>query len=84
MRPRKRSKRVLAALIGVLVLAGLIGAFAGTVYSVPNHLVKSGTKHISMDHIFNGTFAVTTKTLNWVKEGQSTFPIRHFSKDNRG
>jgi dipeptidyl aminopeptidase len=47
-----------------------VGAFAGTVYSVPTHLVKSGKQHITMDHIFNGTFGVTTKTLNWVKEGE--------------
>ena len=38
-------------------------SYTGTSYRV------RGTKHITMDHIFNGTFGAQSQTLRWVPEG---------------
>lgn len=56
--------------MGVIVLALTIGALAGSYYTAPAYAVVKGSKHITMDHIFNGTFAPQTKTLAWLKEGE--------------
>lgn len=63
---------MLAALIGVIVLAATIGALAGSAYSAPSYAVVKGRKHITMDHVFNGTFAARTRSLAWVEEGESS------------
>lgn len=34
------------------------------------YTVKSGNKHITMDHIFNGTFSPKWVSHSWVKEGE--------------
>ena len=44
---------------------------AGWEYSAPSYGGKGGNKHISMDHIFNGTFRVDSVNIDWVKEGTS-------------
>jgi dipeptidyl aminopeptidase len=31
-------------------------------------MVKNGNRHITMDHVFNGTFSAHFKNLAWVKE----------------
>lgn len=71
LRPRKKSRRILAALIGIIAVAGTIGVLAGWGYSAPSYGGKGGNKHISMDHIFNGTFRVDSVAIDWVKEGES-------------
>ena len=63
---------IFATLFGILGLAALIGILAGIEYTGPV-VVRSGNKHITMDHIFNGTFRVDSLAINWVKEGKS-FP----------
>lgn len=40
-------------------------SYTGTAYHVP------GAKHITMDHVFNGTFNAQKQSLNWVPEGLS-------------
>ncbi|ORY33110.1 putative dipeptidyl-peptidase [Naematelia encephala] len=68
LRPRKKSRKILATLIGIVVFATVIGALAATQYSAPSYYAKSGSKHITLEHILNGTFGVRTKQLDWVKE----------------
>ncbi|RSH95247.1 hypothetical protein EHS25_000333 [Saitozyma podzolica] len=68
LRPRKKSRKVLAVLIGIVAFAAIIGALAATAYSAPSYSAKSGNRPITMDHIFNGTFGVESKSLEWVKE----------------
>ena len=70
MRPRRKSTRVLAALIGVLSLAAVIGVLSGLGYSAPVFGKKGGSKHITMDHVFNGTFRADFVGIDWVKEGE--------------
>lgn len=43
---------------------------AASGYSVPSFSSKGGTKHITMDHVFNGTFNAYSKQIDWVKEGR--------------
>lgn len=69
LRPRKKSRTILAILIAIVTVAGAIGFLAATGYSAPSYYAKSGTKHMTMDHVFNGTFGVRSRDLNWVKEG---------------
>lgn len=57
-------------LIGIVAFAAIIGALAATAYSAPSYSAKSGNRPITMDHIFNGTFRVESKSLEWVKEGE--------------
>ena len=42
--------------------------FAAFSYTGTSYRVR-GTKHITMDHIFNGTFGAQSQTLRWVPEG---------------
>lgn len=69
LRPRKKSRKVLAVLVGIVVLAGTIGVLAGWGYSAPSYYGKKGNKHITLDHVFNGTFRVEAVSIDWVKEG---------------
>ncbi|EIN06216.1 dipeptidyl aminopeptidase [Punctularia strigosozonata HHB-11173 SS5] len=75
---RKRNaslKCLIVCLVILVFLAAGIGGLAamsytGTVYRVP------GTQHITMDHIFNGTFGVDRQSLRWVPEaGDGVFAI---------
>ncbi|WVR09063.1 hypothetical protein IAU60_006124 [Kwoniella sp. DSM 27419] len=68
LRPRQKSRKVLAILVVMITLAGLIGGLAATGYSAPTYGIKSGNQRITMDHIFNGTFGTRYKDINWVKE----------------
>ncbi|WWD21310.1 hypothetical protein CI109_105794 [Kwoniella shandongensis] len=68
LRPRQKSRKILAVLIVIVSFAAIIGGLAATGYSAPSYYAKSGTKRITMDHIFNGTFGANTKQLDWVKE----------------
>ena len=71
LRPRKKSRRVLAVLIGIVGFAAVIGTLSALGWSAPAYNVRAGNKHMTMDHVFNGTFAVRTKQIDWVKEGKS-------------
>ncbi|THU97687.1 dipeptidyl aminopeptidase [Dendrothele bispora CBS 962.96] len=75
--PRRNSSlRFLVTTLAILVtLSGIIGIIAahtyvGTVYRLP------GTRKITMDHIFNGTFSVQRQSISWVPEaGDGVFSI---------
>jgi dipeptidyl aminopeptidase len=61
---------LLLSLAGLLLLATLIGFFAATSYKGgPVRAWNTGSKKLTMDHIFNGTFWAERKTLRWVPEG---------------
>lgn len=84
LRPRKRSKKILAVLIGIVGLASVIGALSAWSYSAPSYSVTGGNKHITMDHVFNGTFAARSKRIDWVKEGECgvmCFLVMHREQD---
>ena len=55
-----------------------IGIFAAGTYNHPsvyNH--RPGGQHFTMDHIFNGTFGVSKKSVHWVPEaGDGVFSIQ--------
>ncbi|RDB18477.1 putative dipeptidyl-aminopeptidase B [Hypsizygus marmoreus] len=70
------SLRFLAILLAVfLAFSVLIGIIAGFTYSeVPRH--RPGSKKITMDHLFNGTFAIERKSVDWVPEaGDGVFSV---------
>jgi hypothetical protein len=60
---------VALCLMSLLGLVVVVGIFAG--FSSGNSYRTRGSKHITMDHLFNGTFGVERKSLNWVPEGAS-------------
>lgn len=69
-RPRNKSRNILALLVAIIAFAGVVGVLAASGYSVPSFSSKGGTKHITMDHVFNGTFNAYSKQIDWVKEGK--------------
>ncbi|KAK7685763.1 hypothetical protein QCA50_011109 [Cerrena zonata] len=65
---RPSSLRCLVISLGSLVAtAAIIGMFAAFSYTGTSYRVR-GTKHITMDHIFNGTFRAQSQTVRWVPE----------------
>ncbi|KAI0249668.1 dipeptidyl aminopeptidase [Lactifluus subvellereus] len=58
---------LLLALAALMTLSGVIGLFAAFSYKEINRALP-GSEHITMDHIFNNTFAVDRTTLSWVSE----------------
>ncbi|TYJ58321.1 hypothetical protein B9479_000866 [Cryptococcus floricola] len=80
LRPRRKSRKIMAVLITIIVFAGAIGGLAAAGYSAPSFSVKGGIKQITMDHVFNGTFAAYSKQVDWVKEAEDgTFS--HINKE---
>ncbi|KIR97029.1 dipeptidyl aminopeptidase [Cryptococcus deuterogattii 2001/935-1] len=69
-RPRNKSRNILALLVAIIAFAGVVGVLAASGYSVPSFSSKGGTKHITMDHVFNGTFNAYSKQIDWVKEAE--------------
>lgn len=69
-RPRNKSRNILALLVAIIAFAAVVGVLAASGYSVPSFSSKGGTKHITMDHVFNGTFNAYSKQIDWVKEGK--------------
>lgn len=70
IRPRKTSsRRILAALVLIVGGAAAIGVLAAIGYQTPT--VKRGSQHITLDHIYNGTFTPKSQRLSWVSEGGS-------------
>jgi dipeptidyl aminopeptidase len=51
-----------------LTLSGVIGLFAALSYKEVKRIVL-GNERITLDHVFNGTFAVSRTELSWVPEG---------------
>ncbi|KAF8515924.1 dipeptidyl aminopeptidase [Gautieria morchelliformis] len=71
---KRQTRFVALCLMSLLGLAVVVGIFAG--FSSGNSYRTRGSKHITMDHVFNGTFGVERKSLNWVPEaGDGVFSI---------
>ncbi|KAI0315043.1 dipeptidyl aminopeptidase [Amylostereum chailletii] len=73
---RWSSVRWLLVALGVLVAsAAIIGMFAAFSYTGPTRIVR-GNEHITMDHVFNGTFSASRTSLAWVPEaGDGVYSI---------
>ncbi|KAI0258657.1 dipeptidyl aminopeptidase [Gloeopeniophorella convolvens] len=66
---------LLLTLAALVTLSGIIGLFAALSYKETKHIVR-GDAHITMDHVFNGTFAVDRTSLSWVPEaGDGVFSV---------
>jgi dipeptidyl aminopeptidase B len=50
-------------------MAAVIGVFAALSYKGTSFQIH-GTQHITMDHIFNGTFSSYSGFVRWVPEGE--------------
>lgn len=55
-------------LVALVTIAAVIGLFAAFSYTGTSYRIR-GTKHISIDHVFNGTFSAYTRSVRWVPEG---------------
>lgn len=76
--PSKRSrtrqpKMFIFGLCCILLGSAAIGILAGSAFqsSSTTYIRKGGAKHLTMDHIFNGTFSPHLENIAWVKEGES-------------
>ncbi|KAL4251589.1 peptidase S9B family protein [Abortiporus biennis] len=67
-------------LAGLVSIAALIGLFAAFSYTGTSYQIR-GTKHITMDHVFNGTFWAEKQSLRWVPEaGDGVFAVQQEQK----
>lgn len=63
---------LIICLVSLVVTAGLIGVFAAFSYTGTSYQIR-GTQHVTMEHIFNGTFAAEKRGVRWVPEGRDIF-----------
>jgi dipeptidyl aminopeptidase len=76
-RPRLSPLRILLILIASLVvLSALIGIYAAWAYQGTGRSRARHRAHITMDHVFNGTFSAKQEQITWVPEGMCTFLSR--------
>ncbi|KAI0954671.1 hypothetical protein AcW1_006484 [Taiwanofungus camphoratus] len=67
-RRRPSSLRFLViSLISLICMATVIGIFAARSYTGTPFRIH-GTRHITMDHVFNGTFSAQRQSILWVPE----------------
>lgn len=67
---RNRSLRFLLLTIGSLIfLAIIIGVIAAKTYRGTSFAIFRGSKPLTMDHVFNGTFYAQHQSVRWVPEG---------------
>ncbi|KZT07170.1 dipeptidyl aminopeptidase [Laetiporus sulphureus 93-53] len=67
---RRRPSSLIFLVVSLVLLvgtAGVIGVFAARSYTGTPFRIQ-GTKHITMDHIFNGTFSTKCESILWVPE----------------
>jgi dipeptidyl aminopeptidase len=69
----RQPKMFIFGLLCILLGATAIGILAGTAFQGSHTMYtrKGGSKHLTMDHIFNGTFNPHLENVAWVKEGES-------------
>ncbi|KAJ3001489.1 hypothetical protein NUW54_g6389 [Trametes sanguinea] len=68
MKKRPASVRYLViSLVALVSVAVIIGIFAARSYTGTAFRIQ-GVQHITMDHIFNGTFSARSQSVNWVPE----------------
>ncbi|KAH9986684.1 dipeptidyl peptidase IV N-terminal region-domain-containing protein [Russula compacta] len=68
---------LLLSLAALLTLSAVIGLFAALSYKETKRVIP-GNERITLDHIFNNTFAVQRTALSWVPEaGDGVFSVEH-------
>ncbi|KAJ9106205.1 hypothetical protein QFC21_001349 [Naganishia friedmannii] len=84
-RSRPRQPKVFIFILScILLVATAIGILAGHGFNAPltTYSRKGGTRHLTMDHIFNGTFAPSMENIAWVKEaGDGIYSTRNSDGD---
>jgi hypothetical protein len=71
----QRSSPIRYLLLSLTTLLGLGVAIAlFSAFSFSDKTRTRGLRHMSMDHVFNGTFYAELKSLNWVPEGMKYGP----------
>lgn len=58
-------------------MAIVIGIIAAHTYTGTTFSRIHGSRHITMDHVFNGTFYARTASLRWVPEGALFYLLRY-------
>ena len=61
-------RKLIITLAALVLVAATIGLFAALSYHGPVR-TPHGSAHITMDHVFNGTFSAERQGLAWVPEG---------------
>jgi hypothetical protein len=71
----RQPKLFIFILLCILLAAAAIGILAGHGFAPASttYSRKGGSKHLTMDHIFNGTFQPHLENIAWVKEGEFAF-----------
>ena len=70
VKKRPASLKILIVALALLVsLAVIIGVFAARSYTGTAFRIQQGVQHLTMDHMFNGTFSAQKKDIHWVPEG---------------
>ncbi|KAI0820257.1 dipeptidyl aminopeptidase [Trametes gibbosa] len=59
---------LIIALASLLSLAIIIGIFAARSYTGTAFRIQQGVQHLTLDHVFNGTFSAQSKSVHWVPE----------------
>ncbi|KAI0640694.1 dipeptidyl aminopeptidase [Trametes meyenii] len=68
------------ALASLVTIAVVIGIFAARSYTGTAFHIQQGVQHITMDHVFNGTFSAQSKSVLWVPEaGDGVFATQQGS-----
>lgn len=67
----RQPKLFMFILFCILLAAAAVGILAGHGFKPASttYSRKGGSKHLTMDHIFNGTFQPHLENIAWVKEG---------------
>lgn len=74
---KRHSRTFLIALLSIIATAALIGFLSASGFRAPVYGRKGGDKHITLDHLMNGTFAERVKRVDWVKEaGDGVYSTR--------
>lgn len=65
------------SLVSLVSIAIIIGIFAARSYTGTAFRIQQGVQHLTMDHVFNGTFSAQSRSVLWVPEGM------HYSGSSR-
>ncbi|RPD57299.1 dipeptidyl aminopeptidase [Lentinus tigrinus ALCF2SS1-7] len=72
-------KFLVISLVSLVSIAVVIGIFAARSYTGTAFQIQ-GVQHLTMDHIFNGTFSAARQDIHWVPEaGDGVFAVRQGS-----
>lgn len=79
---RRRPRALVLALVGILLLAASLGSLGASTFSAPGFTKQGGQRHMTLDHVFNGTFSARSQRIDWVKEaGDGVFSTQNREGD---